>query len=322
MAFSLAENWIWDFWLADDGDAFHMFYLKAPRALGDPELRHRNATIGHAISRDLTHWEPHGTALTPGPRGAFDETATWTGSVVRGPDGMWRMFYTGASFLSADSNANIEAIGLATSPDLFTWTRRPGPIVKADPRWYETLGTSSWPEEACRDPWVFDDPHGNGWHMLFTARANYGDDAGRGVVAHATSPDLDIWRTEAPVSEPQQGFSHIEVPQLVEIGGSTLLLFCCDTPRLANARRGQPGGIWTAPAAGPLGPFEIGKATLLTAMSHYAGRIARDRAGRWVLLAFHASGADGAFVGGISDPIPLTWDAAKGALRTTVAEPA
>ncbi len=70
------------------------------------------------------------------------------------------MYYTGSRFLSPDSNANIETVGMLTSPDLFAWTKRPGPIVKADPRWYETLGTSSWPEEAWRDPWVFADADG------------------------------------------------------------------------------------------------------------------------------------------------------------------
>ena len=47
------DHWLWDFWFARDGDDVHVFYLQAPRSLGDPELRHHNATIGHAVSRDL-----------------------------------------------------------------------------------------------------------------------------------------------------------------------------------------------------------------------------------------------------------------------------
>ena len=155
MGFNLADHWVWDFWLADDGERHHLFYLHAPKSLGNPDLRHRNARIGHATSADLRDWTDHGRAFDPGSPGSFDGSATWTGSVVRGPDRLWRMFYTGSRFLSADSNANIEAIGLATSPDLFSWTKRPGPICSADSQWYETLGTSSWPEEAWRDPWVF-----------------------------------------------------------------------------------------------------------------------------------------------------------------------
>ena len=30
MTFTLDSHWVWDFWLADDGDLFHMYYLHAP----------------------------------------------------------------------------------------------------------------------------------------------------------------------------------------------------------------------------------------------------------------------------------------------------
>ena len=31
----LADDWVWDSWIADDGERYHLFFLKAPRALGD-----------------------------------------------------------------------------------------------------------------------------------------------------------------------------------------------------------------------------------------------------------------------------------------------
>ena len=43
---SLPDAWAWDFWTADDGERLHLFYLNAPRDLGDPELRHRFAGVG------------------------------------------------------------------------------------------------------------------------------------------------------------------------------------------------------------------------------------------------------------------------------------
>ena len=79
----LADHWLWDFWFARDGEEVHIFYLQAPRSLGDPDLRHRNATIGHAVSRDGRDWSVLPDALGPGPEGTFDDLATWTGSVVR-----------------------------------------------------------------------------------------------------------------------------------------------------------------------------------------------------------------------------------------------
>ena len=50
MTVARPDHWLWDFWLADDGRTHHLFYLHAPKSLGNPDLRHRNARIGHASS--------------------------------------------------------------------------------------------------------------------------------------------------------------------------------------------------------------------------------------------------------------------------------
>ncbi|MGX5682501.1 glycosyl hydrolase family 32 [Schumannella luteola] len=305
MTFTLDSHWVWDFWLADDGDTFHMYYLHAPQSLGDQHLRHRNAVIGHATSTDLSSWTDHGVVLEPGAAGDFDGTATWTGSVVAAPDGSWRMFYTGSRFLSADSHANVETVGVAESRDLHTWTKRPGPIAVADERWYEVLGSSSWPEEAWRDPWVFPDAAGDGWHMLVTARSATGDERDRGVIGHAVSSDLESWRVRPPLTAPGAGFAHLEVPQVVEIDGSVVLLFSCDSPALAGSRAGGTGGIWAARGDSPTGPFDLAGARLIADESLYSGRVIRARDGRWVLLAFENATSDGGFSGVLSDPLPV-----------------
>ena len=302
MTFARDDHWVWDFWLADDGDLFHLYYLHAPRSLGDPDLRHRNARIGHATSLDLTTWDDHGEVLAPGEPGSFDASATWTGSVVRADDGTWRMFYTGARFLSDDSTANVETVGVATSTDLHTWVKRPGPIVSADARWYETLDVGTWREEAWRDPWVY--RAGDEWRMLITARSAHGDPVDRGVIGLATSPDLDTWTVQPPVSEPGAGFMHIEVPQVVELGGDSILLFSCDSPHLAGVRAGQSGGIWWVDRDAA-GSYPIERATRLVDERYYSGRVARDRDGAPVLLAFENVGEEGGFVGRLSDPMPI-----------------
>lgn len=302
MAFSLADHWVWDSWLADDGDRFHLFYLHAPTSLGDPHLRHRNARIGHATSSDLVTWHDLGPVLGPGAAEDFDATATWTGSVVRGDDGLWRMFYTGAHFLEAGADTNIETVGVATSPDLHHWTKGDGPVTRADPRWYEVLADGTWREEAWRDPWVFADAAGDGWHMLVTARAASGDLLDRGVIGHARSRDLVSWEVLPPLSSPGMGFSHLEVPQIVDAAGGQVLVFSCDGAALAGGRSGARGGVWTAPAASATGPFDLARASLVVTDDLYAGRIVRDRAGRLVLLAFENGAPGGAFVGTISDP--------------------
>ncbi len=305
MGFNLSDHWVWDFWLADDGERHHLYYLHAPKSLGSPELRHRNARIGHASSTDLMSWTNHGCIFDAGPEGTFDGSATWTGSVVRDPTGLWRMYYTGSRFLSPDNSANIETIGLATSTDLVSWTKQPGPIVVADPALYETLGTSAWPEEAWRDPWVFwDEPSGR-WHMLITARSKTGTEPDRGVMAHATSPDLSHWTVEPALSQPGSGFAHLEVFQVVEVDGSKHIVFCCDSAKLAGARAGEVGGIWTQPLDRFPAEVDFSAARLLADERLYAGRIAQDRFGKAFLLAFHNAGADGQFAGGISDPLAV-----------------
>lgn len=319
MGFNLGDHWVWDFWLADDGAQYHLYYLHAPKSLGNPDLRHRNARIGHATSTDLANWTNHGRAFEAGEPGTFDASATWTGSVVRDPTGLWRMFYTGSRFLSPDSNANIETIGLATSTDLFTWTKEPRPLLVADPALYETLGTSSWPEEAWRDPWVFWDEPSQLWHMLITARSKTGTELDRGVMAHATSPDLSNWTAQPALSQPGSGFAHLEVFQVIEVDGRQHIVFCCDSAKLVGAREGEVGGVWSQPLGAFPGEVDFRAARRLVDERLYAGRIVKDRQGQAHLLAFHNVTGDGGFIGGLSDPMPLR-TGADGYLELQVAQ--
>lgn len=303
MSFNLPDHWVWDFWLADDGERYHLFYLHAPKSLGNPDLRHRNARIGHATSTDLRQWSDHGLAFDAGAPGSFDGSATWTGSIVRDHDGLWRMFYTGSRFLAPASVANIETVGVATSPDLFAWTKQPGPVCVADPRWYETMGTSNWPEEAWRDPWIFWQQADQLWHMLVTARGRDGTEPDRGVMAHATSADLATWTVREPLSATGAGFAHLEVFQVVTVDGHDHLVFCCDAAKLAGARAGQVGGVWSLPVGDMPGQVDFRQARLLVDERRYAGRIAIDRQGRSWLLAFNNASPGDPFVGGIGDPV-------------------
>ncbi|TAN21693.1 MAG: hypothetical protein EPN30_09400, partial [Actinomycetota bacterium] len=195
---NLDDTWIWDFWIADTGKEYHIYFLKASKEYRDPLTRHdlirnpdrrqKRSSIGHAVSKDLISWELLPDALHHGEPGTFDDLATWTGSVLQGPDEIWYMFYTG---ISSESEGKLERIGLATSDDLYSWEKRQDlSILSADHRWYEKLGDSSWPNETWRDPWVFRDPDGDGWHMYITARSRDGSVDDRGVIGHAHSENL------------------------------------------------------------------------------------------------------------------------------------
>ncbi|GIH91842.1 hypothetical protein ACFFMN_34455 [Planobispora siamensis] len=313
MALRLPDHWVWDSWTAEEGERKHLFFLRASRALLDPELRHRRASIGHAVSADWRSWTLLPDALVPAEPDAWDDLATWTGSVVRDGEG-WRMFYTGVG--RADHGL-VQRIGSAVSDDLVTWHRdRAMPVLEADPRWYERLDPGSWTDEAWRDPHVFRDPGGDGWHMLVTARAKLGPADGRGVIGHARSPDLRHWEAGPPLSAPA-GFGHLEVPQVRRVCGRTVLVFSCRPREMAPehplARADPPPGVWTAPAAGPTGPFDIAGARPLRAGSLYAGRLIVEPDGGPALLGFRDM-EDGRFVGEIADPVPVFLD---GDLLTT-----
>ena len=306
MSLYLPDHWIWDFWFAQDGEDVHVFFLQAPRALGDPERRHRNARIGHAVSRDLRAWELLPPALGAGPAGAFDDLATWTGSVLR-HDGRWHLFYTG---LSTREDGAVQRIGLATSDDLVRWDRHGQPVLEADPRWYETLGPGTR-EETWRDPWVCRDEDSGQFHMLVTARVGHGPSDGRGVIGHAWSPDLRRWQPGPPLSQPGE-FVHLEVPQLVRLDGRWRILFSAWRHDHSAARLARPGVVAEAGthylvARDKFGPYALDRDAFLVGDPlgrYYAGRLLRHQ-GKWLFFTWQHLDDQGRFLGILSDPMPL-----------------
>jgi len=306
MSLRLADRWLWDFWIAVDGADIHLFHLQAPRALGDPERRHRNATIGHAVSRDLRTWRERPRALGTGPPGAFDDLATWTGCVVRHA-GRWHMLYSG---IARAEDGAVQRIGRATSVDLDRWERT-DTLVAADPRWYETLGPGAT-EEHWRDPWVFRDPRTACFHMLVCARAAGGPPDGRGVIGHAWSEDLETWTVGPPLSAPGE-LRQLEVPQLVRLGGAWHVLFSALPSDHSAARLARPGvraegGAHHLSGPGPLGPFVLARDEFLLGdapdVRHYAARVVEHRGSPW-LLAWRWHDDDGAFLGELGDPTAI-----------------
>lgn len=298
MSLTLPDAWVWDFWTAYDEEQalHHVFFLHAPTSLGDPEQRHRNARIGHAVSADLRTWRRRPDPLPDVARG-FDDLAAWTGCTVRADDRWW-LFQTG---LSAEDGGLVQRIGAATSRDLTTW-QRTDLRVTADPRHYQQ-SCAAWPEEAWRDPWVVPDADGT-WHMYVTARAASGD-PGCGVVGHAVSDDLRTWEVRPPLSRPTGVFEWLEVLQLVQVEGRWALLFSCLGEQMHGAAPGA-GGVWSVPVAGPGAPVDVAAARRLTDESLYVGKVVHHD-GSPYFLAFRNRDRSGRFVGGLTDPSDIRW---------------
>jgi beta-fructofuranosidase len=100
-----------------------------------------------------------------------------------------------------------------------------------------------------------------------------------------------------------------------------VLVFSCLAGHLDGGRgRGSSGGVWTAPGASLLGPFDLAAgARLFDHPSIYSGRLVRGRDGGWLLLGFLNHGPDGAFIGEICDPIPVRHDPHRGLLPLATA---
>jgi beta-fructofuranosidase len=304
----LADKWIWDFWVARRGREFHVFYLQAPRSLGDPALRHANATIGHAVSSDLRAWTVLPDALRPGPRGAWDDRAIWTGSIVS-HEGAWWCFYTGTR---RGEDGRVQRVGAALSDDLLRWRKHPAnPLIELDRGRYETLDTQEWFEQAWRDPWVM--RMDRVFHAFITARAAAGAADARGVVAHARSEDLERWEMGDPIAiEPAGQFGHLEVPQVVALGSRWYLLFSTAAATHSagwskRTRREPRTGTYYAVGAAPTGPFSLLDSEPLgpgDGTTCYGGRVVDTDEGP-KYLAFRAGDADGAFVGEVIDPLSV-----------------
>jgi beta-fructofuranosidase len=306
--FRLGEYWVWDSWIADDGERYHLYHLRAPRSLGSPDLRHTAAVIGHASSSDLLTWTDHGTALAPDPDG-WDDLALWTGSVVRGDDGRWRMFYTAINTRHGHVLRD-QRVGLAESDDLTHWRRAlDRPVVEVDTRWYKSLPEDPGASETWRDPFVFRDPGGDGWRMLVTARAKDAAANDDGVLAEARSADLVHWEIGPPVCEPGAGFGQLEVPQVREIDGRYVLVFTCH-PQEQTAERTERSGrycTWSVVGDSPIGPWDINKAQPFRAEPHlFAAPLVQQRDGTWALVGFRNLEPEGVWSFEIVDPIRVS----------------
>lgn len=297
--FTPKDKYLWDFWIVKHRNIYHLFYLQAPRDIPDPEWRHGLATVGHAISEDLKRWEEVGTALEPGPPGAWDDRAIWTGSVIE-YKGTFHMLYTGTS---KAEEGKIERIGLAISTDLTHWEKyHANPVLEADPRWYEvTPFTSPFNEVAWRDPYVIR-TRGQ-FYAFITARRKVGDRRWRGCIALAKSMNLTEWKIFPPVKV-RARFAQMEVPQVVPRLGSTFLLFSARS-EWAKEKNLQVTGTFFALGDSVVGPFQkVSPLFADTAGTFYGGKIVQDPLGNWVFLAWIGY-KDGQFVGALSDPLPI-----------------
>lgn len=312
MVIALKDKWVWDSWYAHDGTRWHGYFLQADKSIGDPHLRHWHVSQGHAVSDDLINWRHLGTCFAPSGGPAWDDMTTWTGSVVQDGDGLWHLFYTGAT--KAEDGLK-QRIGHATSTDMHNWVRvGSGLCLDLSGDIYEEYTPDVWHDRAMRDPWVMKDPDGDGWLMYFTARVPGCDEPNAaGAIGFATSPDIYNWTLQPPVFSGE--FGQLEVPQVFSIGERWYCLFCTHKSHWSKAYTAAApmppvNGSHYLMADNPRGPWRIAPGAFLDGnprIARYAARILDTSKGHFI-MGFADTPDGSEFVGQITDPDPVDVD--------------
>jgi hypothetical protein len=202
---------------------FHIFYIRENLIVGAPTER----SLGHAMSRDLYTWTEQDSIL-PVIEGTFEGTQIWAPHLVRA-NGLWHLFYPAMRHDPAQGYHLAQTMTVATSPDLFTWTRRETPLFDNSIfpwAWHDTtvnLGMD------CRDPYVHWDPVRGEWLMYVSTRPAF--DHAAMVIGIAGSSDLEHWQDRGYVglTLPGSSFSDVAESPLILQRDAAPLLFMWTT---------------------------------------------------------------------------------------------
>ncbi len=191
---------------------YHLFYQHFPYA---PQWGRMH--WGHAVSRDLTHWEHKGIALFPSKRD--DRSGCFSGSAVASDDRMY-LYYTGVNYDREDpENINVCLDDRFTAAQLM--------IVSEDGYHFDNLAGKSTvipplenPEIGCRnhtrDPKVWRGKEA--WYMVLGSTAR-----GCGRLLFYKSRDLYHWEYVNHCEKKELGRMW-ECPDYFETEGGQVLL--------------------------------------------------------------------------------------------------
>jgi len=182
-------KYVKDFTIIQDQEGlWHIFSITGDYFEGhDWQSDGNERTFSHGTSKDLRHWEYHTPVLCisendyPDGNGKYEDRGVWAPHIIY-HKGTYYMFYT-----SVNEQVS-QTISLATSKDLFTWTKYDkNPIVTLEDAEWAYWRRDGWAD--CRDPAILVD--GNKFYMYCTVYAK----DGRGTVSVCESSNLTHWTT-------------------------------------------------------------------------------------------------------------------------------
>ncbi|HBP38553.1 MAG TPA: hypothetical protein DD640_07405 [Clostridiales bacterium] len=233
---------MWDTWLFQDGDVFHLFFLSEGK-------------IGRAVSGDLIHWKHMPPISIQTNAGDWDEKGMRiTGFTVKCKD----------QYLLSYGPGSGKPIGILTSMDLHEWERYPAnPVL---------LPGGPYSANEWRDLSSCYDPDKKIWHGYVCA-----DQEKAPCIAHLTSPDYFHWDYHDPVFA-SEDFVEYEVPEYFTLGDKHYLLFSSLRSRKDTSGRQDAGGTWYVVSDQRNGPYHLPQNPLLLGFGrgrndHYVGRI-------------------------------------------------
>ncbi|MBR0670939.1 glycoside hydrolase family protein [Neoroseomonas soli] len=154
------------------------------------------------VWRSPTNPDPVMDLVLAAPAGGWDAPGLETANVLVGPDGLYRMYYTGNR---APQGSVTFAIGLATSPDGIRWARRNAPVLEAANDWERPICAQPGDPSSCRmggvlEPSVLHDAAAGLYRMWYVGLGEPSDSFRSFRIGHATSPDGVTWtRRASPV---------------------------------------------------------------------------------------------------------------------------
>ena len=151
--YSPAKYNMWDSWIVDNNEEFHLVHLKGlAGGVTYDSSKEDVRGYGHATSTDLLHWTEQEDILeVDKSKNPYDQEFRYTGCTIE-HEGVFYTYYT-------MRKGQGQRIGVATSKDMYEWEEYEGnPVLVPDEQWFVTFANENVSNNAawggtvdCRD---------------------------------------------------------------------------------------------------------------------------------------------------------------------------
>ena len=183
---------------------YHLFYQYYPYGLGWNSMH-----WGHAVSKDLLHWEYLPAALAP--ENKYDSFGVFSGSSIELPDGQQLLMYTGVT-KNNDKDTQLQCVATGDGINYKKFAGNP------------VIGKNLFPEgfnsQHFRDPKIWRAADGSYYCISVSCKND-----GNGAILLFHSPDAFSWSYEGILLENKGNIGKMwECPDYFELDGKDIIL--------------------------------------------------------------------------------------------------